>query len=170
MGYTEASWDNLSGNEAQPASAAKDWAELSSKEKEAASVLGYSQLSWDYPWPAAGDKYFAQLTAPEKAAAQELGYNALSWDNESGNELQPAVGNKGWSELSDTEKASASKLGYTEFTWDNAPPAMPASESKSFADLLTTCGDTNYSPQSTHNTLLAQLLGSAGGQLVYSLL
>ena len=131
----------MSGNEAEPASADKLWSELSKKEKEAVLVLGYSQLAWDNPWPAAGDKYFAQLTAAEKAAAQELGYDATSWDNESGNEPQPAAGNKGWSEFSNKERAAASKLGYTEFTWDNAPPAMPASESKSFKDLLTTCGE-----------------------------
>ena len=142
MGYTQASWDNLSGNEAQPAPAAKAWDELTDIEFRAAVVLGYSsELQWDNPWPAAGDKYFAQLTAAEKAAAQELGYDATSWDNESGNEPQPAANNKGWSEFSDKERAAASKLGYTEFTWDNAPPAMPASESKSFADLLTTCGE-----------------------------
>ena len=141
LGYTQASWDNLSGNEAEPASADKLWSALSKKEKEAVLVLGYSQLAWDNPWPAAGDKYFAQLTAAEKKAAQELGYNAKSWDNESGNEPQPAANDKGWSEFSNKERAAATVLGYTEFTWDNNPPAMPASEEKSFADLTTECGE-----------------------------
>ena len=104
-------------------------------------VLGYSQLSWDYPWPAAADKHFAKLTTIEQAAAVELGYDATSWDNESGNEQQPAAGSKSWSELSIQEKAAATVLGYTEFTWDNDPPASPASASKSFANLQTTCGE-----------------------------
>ena len=99
LGYTQVSWDNLSGNEPQPASADKYWGELSSEEREAAAVLGYSQISWDDPWPAAGDKYFAQLTAAEQAAAQELGYDARSWDNESGLEPQPALLDKQWAEL-----------------------------------------------------------------------
>ena len=110
-------------------------------EKKAAVVLGYSQLSWDYPWPAAADKHFAELSVIEQAAAVQLGYDATSWDNESGNEPQPAAGNKGWSEFSNKERAAATVLGYTEFTWDNNPPAMPASEEKNFADLTTECGE-----------------------------
>ena len=63
------SWDNDSGKEPQPASSSKQWAELTDAEKTAVVALGYSQLSWDYPWPAAAEKYFADLSAAEQAAA-----------------------------------------------------------------------------------------------------
>ena len=141
MGYTQVSWDNESGKEPQPASSSKSWADLTAVEKRAAVALGYSQLLWDYPWPAAADKQFAELTAAQQTAAGELGYDATSWDNESGNEQQPAAGSKGWAELSVEEKAAATVLGYTELTWDNDPPASPASASKGFANLQTTCGE-----------------------------
>ena len=46
LGYTEVSWDNASGNEAQPASASKKWADLTAQEKSAATVLGYTEQTW----------------------------------------------------------------------------------------------------------------------------
>ena len=141
LGFTQVSWDDESGKEPQPASSSKQWADLTAVEKKAAVALGYSQLSWDYPWPAAADKAFAELTAAQQTAAGELGYDATSWDNESGNEQQPAAGSKGWAELSDNERAAATVLGYTELTWDTDPPASPASASKDFANLQTSCGE-----------------------------
>ena len=47
MGYTQVTWDNLSGKERAPWSSAKSWAQLSANEKEAAALLGYTQQSWD---------------------------------------------------------------------------------------------------------------------------
>ena len=46
LGYTQVSWDNASGNEAQPASASKKWADLTAQEKSAATVLGYTASTW----------------------------------------------------------------------------------------------------------------------------
>ena len=46
LGYTQVSWDNESGSEAQPASASKKWAELTTQERFAATVLGYTQQTW----------------------------------------------------------------------------------------------------------------------------
>ena len=46
LGYTQVSWDNKSGNEAQPASASKKWTDLTSQERFAATVLGYTQQTW----------------------------------------------------------------------------------------------------------------------------
>ena len=39
LGYTQASWDNESGNEQPPATADKAWAELTGTQKAAAAVL-----------------------------------------------------------------------------------------------------------------------------------
>ena len=47
LGYSQVTWDNESGMERVPASAAKSWSALSDNEKEAAAVLGYSQVTWD---------------------------------------------------------------------------------------------------------------------------
>ena len=47
LGYAAKSWDNLSGQETQPSSGSKYWAELTAKEQEAATVLGYTGKSWD---------------------------------------------------------------------------------------------------------------------------
>ena len=46
LGYTQVSWDNASGKEAQPASASKKWTDLTTVEKSAATVLGYTEQTW----------------------------------------------------------------------------------------------------------------------------
>ena len=46
LGFTQASWDNLSGEENQPSSWKKYWAELTDKEKAAAVVLEYTCMSF----------------------------------------------------------------------------------------------------------------------------
>ena len=66
LGYTQASWDNLSGKEQQPWSSIKYWASLTDNEKAAAKVLGYKQASWDNEsgseqQPASGAKGWAEL-------------------------------------------------------------------------------------------------------------
>ena len=68
LGYTQASWDNLSSKEQQPWAAIKYWASLTANEKAAAIVLGYTQVSWDNdsesePQPASAFKSWALLTA-----------------------------------------------------------------------------------------------------------
>ena len=68
LGFTQVSWDNLSGQEPQPWSSEKAWFELSLNEKAAAVLLGYSQTTWDNnsgsePQPASAVKSWAELTA-----------------------------------------------------------------------------------------------------------
>ena len=46
LGYTQVSWDNASGKEAQPASASKKWTDLTGEEKSAATVSGYTESTW----------------------------------------------------------------------------------------------------------------------------
>ena len=65
LGYTQASWDNESGNEPQPAANDKGWSEFSDKERAAATVLGYTEFTWDNSPPAmpsSEEKSFADLT------------------------------------------------------------------------------------------------------------
>ena len=68
LGYTQTSWDNLSGDELQPASSIQRWSALTDNEKAAAAVLGYSQKAWDNesgsePQPDSWDKSWAELTS-----------------------------------------------------------------------------------------------------------
>ena len=67
LGYTEVSWDNLSGKEPQPTSFETYWAALTEQEKEAAVVLGYNSNIWDNesgsePQPASANKHWSKLT------------------------------------------------------------------------------------------------------------
>ena len=61
-------WDKESGNELQPWSSIKNWADLTENEKRAATVLGYTDTSWDNasgeePQPVSYFKYWDELTA-----------------------------------------------------------------------------------------------------------
>ena len=70
LGYTQLSWDNLSGKEQQPWSLSKSWALMTVNEKKAARVLGYTQISWDSvsgPQPASMYKTWAKLTTCKKS-------------------------------------------------------------------------------------------------------
>ena len=67
LGYTQASWDNLSGQEQQPWSSIKSWASLTDIEKEGAAVLGYTDITWDNvsgseAQPASANKGWAELS------------------------------------------------------------------------------------------------------------
>ena len=46
LGYNQTSWGNTLGQEAQPASASKTWADLTTAERSAAAVLGYTEQTW----------------------------------------------------------------------------------------------------------------------------
>ena len=68
LGYTQVSWDNLSGKEQQPFSSIKSWAALVATEKAAAVLLGYNQRTWDNdsgsePRPASAFKSWSELAA-----------------------------------------------------------------------------------------------------------
>ena len=66
LGYTEVSWNDLSGKEEQPWSSIKHWAALTDTEQKAAGLLGYTQKNWDNdskqePRPAAAFRFWAEL-------------------------------------------------------------------------------------------------------------
>ena len=67
LGYTQVSWENLSGNEPQPSSHKKSWSELRHSERVAAVVLGYTGKAWDNEsgsetQPASADKQWSELS------------------------------------------------------------------------------------------------------------
>ena len=66
LGYTQTSWDDVSGKEIQPASSKKYWAKLAKHEQLAAMALGYTRKSWDNvsgreTQPPADSKYWHEL-------------------------------------------------------------------------------------------------------------
>ena len=68
LGFTQLTWDNLSGKEQLPWTSIKHWESLTINEKIAASALGYNETIWDN-WskthrpPATMSKDWAKLTA-----------------------------------------------------------------------------------------------------------
>jgi len=46
LGYNQVSWDNESGKQTQPASASKQWSQLTATERSAATALGYPEQKW----------------------------------------------------------------------------------------------------------------------------
>ena len=78
----------------------------------------------------------------ERAAAQVLGYNQESWDTYDNIDIQPASYGMEWKDLSSEEKAAAMVLGYTATSYnDQSGKNEPASASKKWAELATTCGE-----------------------------
>ena len=145
LGYTQATWDNMSGEEPQPAAASKSWSEFTDEEKAAGMTLGYSEQSWDgVSQPASAEKYWAELTEEEEAAAERLGYTAQIWDNDSGSETQPASAFKEWSELTNEEVEAATDLGYTDQSWDNGVFPSPAAAGKYWGELTSCEGERIY--------------------------
>ena len=68
LGYSQRSWDNISGKEKQPSSGYKYWSKLTVQEKKAAMILGYTAKTWDNSsgkekQPASANKYWAKLSA-----------------------------------------------------------------------------------------------------------
>lgn len=67
LGYTSATWDNLSGEELQPWSTIKSWVDLTANEQIAAGVLGYNETTWTNvsgteSQPLSSYKYWNELT------------------------------------------------------------------------------------------------------------
>jgi hypothetical protein len=57
------------------------WADLSTKEKELWTLLGWQQAQWDRnEAPPSTDKFWKDLTYQEQTAAMGLGFNQDMWD------------------------------------------------------------------------------------------
>lgn len=58
------------------------WADLSSKEKELWSILGWRQDKWDEnDAPSSAEKVWSDLNPREQAAAMNLGFSEDSWNS-----------------------------------------------------------------------------------------
>jgi hypothetical protein len=58
------------------------WADLSSREKELWTALGWSQSAWDRnEAPASADKDWSELSGREQIAAMNLGFTEALWNS-----------------------------------------------------------------------------------------
>jgi len=58
------------------------WADLSEKEQELWTLLGWQQDTWDRnEAPASADKFWNALSLQEQSAAMNLGFSQDLWDN-----------------------------------------------------------------------------------------
>lgn len=58
------------------------WADLSSKEQELWTLLGWRQDRWDRnEAPASSDKFWSDLNRQEQDAAMDLGFSQDIWDS-----------------------------------------------------------------------------------------
>ena len=62
-----------------------DWADLTEEQKNAATLLGYTEALWDGNGSCAKDATkWSDLTPEEQAAATTLGYDDDDWDDDEG--------------------------------------------------------------------------------------
>ena len=58
------------------------WADLSSREKELWTILGWQEDRWDgNQAPSSSDKDWNELNGPEQIAAMNLGFSEDSWNS-----------------------------------------------------------------------------------------
>ena len=68
LGYTELSWNDMSGKEQLPWTSIKYWSSLTANETAAAVALGFNESTWDNdsgsePQPPSVAKKWSELTA-----------------------------------------------------------------------------------------------------------
>lgn len=121
LGYDRRTWD-----ESDPYSdddrddyaalpcAGKRWADLTTAEQDAATVLGFSEPFWNAGWGT--QVSWDELSSDIRDAAETLGFDRRTW--ESGGDIP--CENKEWTELDDAEQRAATVLGFTETDWNAA--------------------------------------------------
>ena len=100
-----------------PGAGEKEWQELSSSEKKAATLLGYDQALWAGNGKIAiENKDWEELSDDQKKAAEALGFDEDEWDES--DEDKARYEDVEWKHLLPRVKAAAIELGYTEEMWD----------------------------------------------------
>jgi len=134
LGYTLSIWNKGGSIPIEN----KNWNDLTTSQRNAASTLGYTKEKWDTesgsssstntsksPKPLKEsekvavvsyiDYRFLQLPDRERKAAEILGYSRLIWDNGGSIPLE----SKKWDFLATTEQRAAVVLGYTKQKWND---------------------------------------------------
>ena len=140
LGYTQASWDNLSGKHKQPESSTKKWAQLTTSEKAAYTVLGYTETNWSKisesktKWES-----FVVSTGGRKETARsvtpQMHDHAHSIYHDAPTRLRLVARAGTTIVLSRTQAAKV--LGYTQASWDDLNQTQPKSSTKKWAQLTT---------------------------------
>jgi hypothetical protein len=155
LGFTRSIW-NKEGNVPNEE---KQWSELTEAEQNAATILGYSEDTWNddssssssdessptrhktkmqvIPEEKEGkyDEYdFQDLPAEVKRAAKILGYTHSIWDKDESIPIEE----KEWSNLTEAEQKAATIIGYTKNKWDSDSdsdsemPVIPEEEKENY--------------------------------------
>jgi len=95
---------------------AQSWDDLTSKQHDAAEILGFDQGSWDSDAMVQIDrKSWDQLTAEEREAATTLSFDQRFWDRD----VFVDIYERAWDELSLEQGEAAKQLGYKKKEWNN---------------------------------------------------
>lgn len=113
LGYMEITWNNHGLAPIEK----KGWSALTTNERDAANVLGFTEGTWDcfinhyeqYSWEDLEEKGVQQ-------AYRGLGWTEAHWNREV--EEVPYTESRWWDMLTDNEKKSANALCYYEDNWD----------------------------------------------------
>jgi hypothetical protein len=119
-----------------PNSYGQPWSELTRRERDAASFLGYDVLTWDSCVQAVGresscvkrmvhleNKMTGWVWESLKPGKQDL-LSTLGWESKTWYEGElPAVMKAEWGGLTSTQRSAARRLGYTHDTWAKCPNA-----------------------------------------------
>ena len=140
LGFNQNSWNDKKSKQAQPASMDKTWAKLTSEEKAAVVVLGYTGETWDNREPFANHKFWGDLTREQLRAVKALGHTPATWNNKDKTAVQPAYADKAWPQMTNDERAALEVLGYTATTWDEGTSPLPPSAFKTWEG-LNVCGE-----------------------------
>uniref|UniRef100_A0A7S4NM07 Uncharacterized protein n=1 Tax=Guillardia theta TaxID=55529 RepID=A0A7S4NM07_GUITH len=93
----------------------KLWNELSETELEAASKLGYDELTWDLDGKVPVDRLlWKDLTRSQQEAAKVLNFNQKFWDED----VFVDIYERSWNELTEEQKKAAKVLGYKKSSWN----------------------------------------------------
>ncbi len=157
LGYTEQTWNNHGLADIERLR----WTSLTSNQRDAAVILGFSEKSWDcfvnhyesYSWD-------ELATAGVQAHYRGLGWTEEHWTQETSE--SPYTESRWWDMLTDTEKLAANGICYFEDNWDRIdmnpnpsffPHPVPEFRYKPWSEMGTTtqyiaAGMMNYTEES----------------------
>ena len=100
------------------------WSQLTDTQQAAASVLLYSQASWNlevYPLVTcelSESWLWVDIPAELKWAVKAMGFTNVTWDT-TDVALWPPSATSAWESLTESERDAAGYLGYDAYTWNS---------------------------------------------------
>eukprot|EP00585_Thalassiosira_rotula_P003193 CAMPEP_0196135776 /NCGR_PEP_ID=MMETSP0910-20130528/4304_1 /TAXON_ID=49265 /ORGANISM="Thalassiosira rotula, Strain GSO102" /LENGTH=396 /DNA_ID=CAMNT_0041395965 /DNA_START=46 /DNA_END=1236 /DNA_ORIENTATION=+ len=114
LGYSEATWNNFGIARVEK----KRWSSLTSNERDGATLLGFTEGTWncyinhyeDFSWEELEDMGMTQHY-------EGLGWTQAHWENPTDGEI-PYTEARWWGQLTDNEKRAANGICFFEDNWD----------------------------------------------------